>query len=79
MKFLSQFDHRYLVTRPRLRSFLELEGFHGEEVKNPYSEYLQAWIFPLTRDLAAAVHDWYAENHLEVPYRITEYLRTVEW
>lgn len=69
----------YLVTRPRLKNYLEDKGFTATETTNPFSDYLKAWAFPLCRDLAVAVWEWYTERQLPVPYPITEYLKTVEW
>lgn len=70
---------RYLVTRPRLRAYLEAQGWECENVKNPYDEAMQAWTFPLTHDLAAAVADWYTDHGLNVPYRIIDYMHELDW
>ena len=72
-------DQLFLVTRPKLKMYLEGRGFECEETGNPFSDRLRAWAFPLSRELAALVWEWYTEKQLPVPYRITEYLRTVEW
>lgn len=78
MKFQT-YGQKYLVTRPRLRAYLEAQGWECENVENPYSETLQAWTFPLSSELAAAVADWYTDHGLNVPYRIIDYMRSLEW
>ena len=78
MKFSVQPDQQHLVTRPKLKIFLEDQGFECEETRNPFSDHLRAWAFPLSRELAEQVWMWYTERELPVPFRITEYLRTME-
>lgn len=70
--------NKFLVTRPRLKMFLEDQGFECEETRNPFSDRLRAWEFPLCRNLAEDVWMWYTERELPPPFIITEYLRTVE-
>lgn len=68
-------EKTYLVTRPKLREKLEQMGFECKEVKNPYSDYLKAWVFPLTRPLAIFVVAYYAQMGKEAPMPIAEFLR----
>lgn len=74
-----QQQDQYLVTRPRLRELLERQGFTCTEVKHPYFDYLRAWVFPLSRELALFVTDYYTELGQDVPIPIRDYLRTLEW
>ena len=79
MRFSTKKQEQYIITRPRLKMFLEEQGFECEETQNPFTDRLRAWAFPLSRELAEQVWMWYTERELPVPFRITEYLRTVEW
>lgn len=79
MRFTTKKQEQYIITRPRLKMFLEDQGFECEETQNPFTDRLRAWAFPLSRELAEQVWMWYTERELPVPFRITEYLRTVEW
>lgn len=81
MKFgvQNQQQDQYLVTRPKLRELLERQGFTCKEVKNPYTDYLKAWVFPLSRELALFVTEYYTEMGRDVPIPIRDYLRALEW
>lgn len=81
MRFKTQQDQqeKYIVTRPKLRELLERQGYTCTEVKHPYSEYLRAWAFPLSRELAIFVTEYYTEMGRDVPLPIRDYLRALEW
>lgn len=76
MKLGTQDKREYVVTRPRLMESLERQGFKGTPTKHPYSEYLRAWAFPLSRELAVFVANYYRDViGRETPIPIQEYMR----
>ena len=76
MKLGTQDKREYVVTRPRLMESLERQGFKGTPIKHPYSEHLRAWAFPLSRELAVFVANYYRDViGRETPIPIQEYMR----
>lgn len=65
----------FYVSRPTLAGLLMQKGMKAEIRPNPWQRERRMWVFPLTKELAETVLDYYQNIGERVPGVIENYFR----